>query len=211
MHLPAQFEVTDKTVLHDVIARYPLGTWVVSNGDELNINHIPFILDATLGAHGTLIGHVARANPVWQQLKANTQSVIVFHAEQGYVSPSWYESKQDDDRVVPTWNYAVVHARGSAKAIEDAASLLRIVSALTDQHEVNQAHPWKVSDAPADYIDKLLGAIVGVQMPIESLQGKFKLSQNRSAADRKGVLDALQVGGDSLDQALAIRMQQNGK
>lgn len=211
MYMPVQFDVTDKAVLHDVIARYPLGTWVVSNGDEINVNHIPFMLDATRGEHGTLIGHVARANPVWKQLKENTQSIVVFHAEQGYVSPNWYASKQSNGRVVPTWNYAVVHARGCAKTIEDAASLLRIVSALTDQHEADQAHPWKVSDAPADYIDKLLGGIVGIEIPIESMQGKFKLSQNRSEADRKGVLDALQIGGDSLNHALAMRMQQNRK
>lgn len=211
MYLPAHFEMTDATILHDVIVKYPLGTWIVSNGHELVINHIPFLFEPDHGAHGALIGHVARANPVWTELNESTKSAVVFHAEQGYVSPNWYASKRSDGRVVPTWNYAVVHVHGTAKTIEDKEALLQIVSTLTNQHEANQAHPWKVPDAPGDYIDKLLGAIVGIEIQIESIQGKFKLSQNRSAQDRQGVIAGLQDSNNSVELALAKRMKQDGK
>lgn len=211
MYLPAHFEVTDKNVLHDVIANHPLGTWVVSNGNDLLINHIPFLLDESKGTHGVLIGHVARANPVWTQLDENTKSAVVFQAEQGYVSPNWYASKRSDGRVVPTWNYSVVHVHGTAKTIEDKDSLLQIVSALTDQHEANQTKPWRVSDAPADYVDKLLGSIVGIEIRIDSITGKFKLSQNRSADDREGVIAGLQDSNESEALDLVRRMLQSGK
>ena len=208
MYIPAHFEVTDTGVLHDVIVKHPLGTWIVSNGDDLTINHVPFMLDA---GRNVLIGHVARANPAWTLLKDSTQSAVVFHAEQGYVSPNWYPSKQVHHRVVPTWNYAVVHVHGIARTIDNRAALLNIVSTLTDAHESNQAHPWKVTDAPSDYIDKLLGAIVGIEIQINAIQGKFKLSQNRSSMDQEGVIAGLQSGVDDTGHSLANRMQQSGK
>ena len=211
MYVPTHFEVNDKAVLHDVITKYPLGTWIVSNGVDLTINHIPFLLDTTRGEHGTLIGHVARANPVWKQLQADTSSAVVFHAEQGYVSPNWYPSKQHDPGVVPTWNYAVVHVHGTARAIEDKEWLLQLVTALTDHHEEHRDHPWQVSDAPKEYIEKRLAGIVGIEISIESLIGKFKLSQNRSDKDQQGVITGLQSSCDPRELALAKRMQQDGK
>jgi transcriptional regulator len=208
MYVPAHFEVTDIAILRDMIVKYPLGTWIVSNSDELVINHIPFLFEPNRGTHGALIGHVARANPVWKDLSADTSSAVVFQAEQGYISPSWYPTKKSDPRAVPTWNYSVVHVHGVARAIEDKPALLSIVSELTHQHELHRDHPWSVSDAPPDYIDKLLGAIVGIEIAIDSIQGKFKLSQNRSADDRQGVITGLHRTNNPASLVLAERMQQ---
>lgn len=211
MYVPAHFEVTDVNALQDVIVKHPLGTWIISNGTELIINHIPFLFDASRGNQGVLIGHVARANPVWKQLGANAKSAVVFQAEQGYISPNWYPSKQEDPGVVPTWNYAVVHVHGRAKAIEDRHWLLEFVTALTNQHESHREYPWQVSDAPEEYIDKRLAGIVGIEIQIECMQGKFKLSQNRLTPDQQGVIVGLKFGDDAAAQALAKRMQQNRK
>lgn len=189
MYLPRHFECTDPAVLHDVVRRFPLATWAtVVDGAPL-VNHVPFRLDPTRGEHGTLVGHVARANPVW---RTPAPSVLVFQGADGYVSPSWYPVKQVHGKVVPTWNYAVVHAHGTPQPIEDRAALLAIVSRLTDDHEAGQAKPWAVTDAPPDYIEQMLGAIVGIEVPVQRWVGKFKLSQNRSAADHGGVVAALQ-------------------
>jgi len=217
MYLPAQFEVTDKTALHGVIEKYPLGTWIVSSGldsnsdlnADLTINHIPFLLDEACAEHGTLVGHVARANPIWRLLKTRHTSAVVFQGEQGYVSPSWYASKQEHHRAVPTWNYAVVHAHGMARAIEDRDWLLRLVTRLSNKHEADQPTPWQISQAPAEYIEKMLETIVGIEMPIDKLVGKFKLSQNRSRADQQGVISGLQQVGnaDSLAMAELIKHQ----
>jgi len=210
MYVPVHFEVTDKAVLQEIVVKHPLGTWVVGDPDELVINHIPFLLDLTDGS-GALRGHGARANPVWKQLSANRKSAVVFHAAQGYISPNWYPSKQYNPKVVPTWNYAVVHVHGTARAIEDKKWLLDHVIANTRQHEAHRDDAWQVSDAPAEYIEGRLAGIIGIEIQIESLQGKFKLSQNRSDADRKGIVKGLQTSGDASDQALARRMQQNEK
>ncbi|ACB32303.1 FMN-binding negative transcriptional regulator [Leptothrix cholodnii SP-6] len=199
MYLPAQFEERRPEVLHALLRAHPLATWVSQRDGELVVEHVPFLLDPARGEHGTLIGHVARANPVWRQLAA---SVLVFQGPQAYVSPAWYPSKQVHGKVVPTWNYAVVHAHGQPRAIEDPAALRQIVSRLTDTHEAGRAQPWQVADAPADYIDQMLAAIVGIEMPIERLVGKWKVSQNRSAADRAGVAAGLLA--DAAPQAAAM-------
>jgi len=209
MYMPAHFEVIDKVTLHEVVVKHPLGTWITSNNGDLVINHLPFLFEPDRGAQGVLAGHVARANPIWKQLHAHVRSAVVFQAEQGYISPSWYPSKQRDPKVVPTWNYAVVHVHGAAQAIEDKEWLFRHVSANTRRHENHRDHPWQVSDAPPEYIEKLLTGIVGIEIQIESIQGKFKLSQNRSAADQEGVIAGLQAG-DAEGQSLAKRMRQRG-
>ena len=139
--------------------------------------------------------HVARANPIWQQVSADHQVLVVFRGEEGYVSPSWYAAKQEHGKVVPTWNYAAVHAYGVATAVHDAAWLRRMVEDLTNRHEHGRPDPWQVSDAPAEYVEKLLGAIVGVEIPVTRLIGKWKLSQNRSTADRQGVVSGLERDG----------------
>lgn len=193
-YLPAHFEERDLPTLHALIDAHPLATWATTQDGELVVHHVPFRLDRTRGAFGTLVGHVARANPVW---RSPQPSLLVFGGPQAYVSPGWYPSKQVHGKVVPTWNYAVVHARGTPVALEDGPSVLRIVSQLTDTHEAAQAHPWQVGDAPPDFIEQLLRAIVGIEIPVEQLVGKWKVSQNRSGDDRAGVAAGLrgQAGG----------------
>jgi len=200
MYMPAHFEETRPEVLRALVQTHPLSTWVVHDDAGLVVNHIPFLLDATRGPHGTLIGHVARANPVWQRLGP---SVAIFQGAQAYVSPSWYPSKRAHGKVVPTWNYAVVHAHGVPRAVESRDELLAIVTRLTQVHEADSAVPWAVGDAPADFIEQMLKAIVGIEIPIERLVGKWKVSQNRSAPDRLGTVAGLQQRGDAQSLAMA--------
>ncbi len=208
MYNPPHFAETNKTVLHDLISEHPLGTWVIHVDGELIINHIPFLLDRSDGEWGRLVGHVARANPVWKACKSCSSSVVIFHGAQSYVSPSWYASKRHDPKVVPTWNYAVVHAHGQPRAIEDRDWLLRLVTQLTEQHEGQRELPWRIGDAPADYIDQRLRAIVGIEIPIARLEGKWKVSQNRSEQDRRGVAAGLQEGNAAEDRAMAALVDQ---
>jgi transcriptional regulator len=208
MYTPAQFAETNLTVLHGLIKAQPFGTWVTLADSELVANHLPFMIDPNRGAYGTLVGHVARPNAVWQQLSRSQESLVIFQGPQAYISPSWYPSKQEHGKAVPTWNYAVVHAHGMAQMIEDREWLLNHVTALSTQHEASQAMPWSVADAPLDYIDKLLGAIVGIEIPIARLIGKWKLSQNRSAVDQQGVIAGLQTRDDANSHAMAELIQQ---
>jgi len=184
MYVPSHFAETDPSVLHALIRNQPLGAWVLPHPDELIVNHIPFYLDPTRGQHGTLVGHVARANPVWQSLSQATPSVVIFQGPQAYISPSWYPSKQAGGKVVPTWNYAVVHAHGTPQIVDDPVRLLEIVTLLTDTHEGGHAAPWQVTDAPADFIDKLLGAIVGIdpdRAPERQVEGQPESPASRQA------------------------------
>ena len=195
MYLPRHFAETRVEVLHDLIRRMPLGTLVAATADGLEASHLPFEIDPLPQPFGTLRCHLARANPLWQQIGADREVLVVFQGEQAYVSPSWYPTKQQDSRVVPTWNYVAVHAYGVAKVTQDAAWLRRMVEGLTHRHEQGRADPWHVSDAPGEYIDKMLGAIVGVEIPLTRLLGKWKLSQNRTVADRQGVVAGLERDG----------------
>ena len=204
MYLPKHFEENDSAVLRELIGAHPLGTWVTTgDGGELVANHVPFLLDAERGDHGTLVAHVARANPVWKSLARGTESIVVFQGAHVYVSPSWYPSKQEHGKVVPTWNYAVVHVHGRPRAIEDRDWLLRLVTRLTQTHEAANAVPWQVSDAPADYIEQMLKAIVGIEIPITRIEGKWKVSQNRSQADQRGVIAGLEAHDDEASKAMA--------
>lgn len=188
-YLPAHFEERELATLHGLIEAHPLATWATLQDDgELAAHHVPFLLDRTRGPFGTLVGHVARANPVWRSPR---RSLFVFQGAEAYISPGWYPSKQQHGKVVPTWNYAVVHARGTPLALERPEQILPIVSRLTQAHEARQAKPWQVGDAPPDYIAKMLEAIVGIEVPIEQLTGKWKVSQNRARADRDGVAAGL--------------------
>ena len=205
-YLPKHFEVTDRATLFALVRAQPLATWVVSQSGELLVNHIPFWLDEARGEHGTLVGHVARANPVWQALGG--PSVAVFQGADAYVSPNWYPSKQAHGKAVPTWNYATVHAHGVARVVDDRDALLAILNRLTNTHEASQPHPWQVADAPADYLDSMLKAIVGIEMPVERWIGKWKVSQNRDAADRAGVAQALAAQPGEAAQAMAALVTQ---
>lgn len=188
MYLPKHFEVTDLATLHGLVRQHPLATWATWADGAPVVNHVPFWLDETQGEWGTLIGHVARANPVWQQ---PAPSVLVFQGPGAYVSPSWYPGKREHGKVVPTWNYAVVHAHGTPEVVQDPDALLAIVSRLTDVHEARQARPWQVGDAPADYTAQMLRAIVGIRIPVTRWVGKYKLSQNQPAPNRQGVVAGL--------------------
>lgn len=182
---------------------------LVSHGEQgLLATHLPVLLATDEGEFGTVYAHLARANRQWQALEQGAEVLLVFPGADAYVSPSYYPSKAENPKVVPTWNYLAVHAYGTAEVIHDAAPLLQIVSRLTDRHEQGRSEPWKVADAPADYLDSMLRAIVGIRLPITRLQGARKLSQNRSAQDIAGVRDGLGASPDYLDNQLAAHMRQ---
>ena len=203
MYLPKQHEESNLSVLHALVRSHPLGTWVTQGNDELLANHIPFLLDPTRGERGTLVGHVARANPVWQSFSSTVNSVVVFQGPETYITPSWYPSKHAHGKAVPTWNYAVVHAHGLPAAYEDRAWLLDHVSQLTTVHEADQALPWKVGDAPQEFTERLLQAIVGIEIPIAKLIGKWKVSQNRPEPDKLGVVAGLLSRNSASSKAMA--------
>ncbi len=209
MYLPQHFEETRPAVLHQLLQAHPLGLLITLDSAGAPVaNPVPLLLDTQRGALGTLCGHVARANPVWQA--AGQQVLVVFQGPDGYISPNGYASKQEHGKVVPTWNYATVQARGPLVALDEAAATHAIVSRLTDAHEARQPRPWAVGDAPDNYIASMLKAIVCIEIPLTALVGKYKLSQNRSAADRAGVQAALQASGHAPAQDLANWMQVAG-
>lgn len=205
MYLPSPNEERRPELLHALMRRYPLATWAVQGVQGIEVNHLPFLLKPERGPLGTLVGHVARANPVWRS--GEVSGVACFSGPQAYISPGWYPSKALHGMAVPTWNYAVVHAHGRARFIEDRAWLLAHVSELSAHFEASQPAPWKVSDAPADFIDRLLGAIVGVEIDIERFEGKWKTSQNRSREDKLAVIEHLRHSADAQASAMAEVIQ----
>ena len=205
MYLPAHFEETRPELLHDLVSQHPLGLLITLADAGLQANPIPFLLDAgSDGGPGVLRGHVARANPVWRDARANVAALVVFQGPQAYVSPSFYPGKAEHGKVVPTWNYITVQARGTLRAIDDPTWVRGLVTRLTERHETPRPKPWALSDAPDDYIATMLRAIVGIEIELTALTGKWKVSQNRSAADRHGVAEGLreQAAGQS-DSATA--------
>jgi len=210
MYLPAHFAESRPQVLRDFIAAQPLGLLVTQNrAGGIDANSVPFFLDAGDEASpGVLRAHVARANPLWKEARDDVDALVVFQGPQGYVSPAWYPSKAEHGKVVPTWNYLMVQARGRLRAVDDKAWLRAFVTRLTDHHEGGRAAPWAVTDAPADFIEATLGAIVGIEILLGSLVGKWKVSQNRSAADRAGVAAGLLRERD--DSALAAEVNAPG-
>jgi transcriptional regulator len=192
MYVPRHFEENRPEVLHELIRRHPLGTLIAMTEHGLDASHVPFELDVAQGSQGTLRCHVAKANSLWKQIGAATPVMVVFQGPDSYVSPAWYPSKQEHGKAVPTWDYVVVHAHGTPTVVHDAGWLRKLVESLTRRHEAGRADPWQVSDAPAEYIEKMLGAIVGVEIPIARLTGAWKLSQNRPPVDRQGVVEGLQ-------------------
>jgi transcriptional regulator len=203
MYAPKHFEETRVEVLHDLIRSYPFGALVTMTPDGLDANHIPFEIDPAPGPFGTLRGHVARANPVWRDRAPDAAALVIFQGVDSYVSPSWYPTKMETGKVVPTWNYVVVHAHGVPRFIDDRAWLRAFVEKLTSRHEAGRREPWKVTDAPADFIDKQVGAIIGLEMPITRLVGKWKVSQNRPSQDRDGVVEGLLREGGQSGAAMA--------
>lgn len=197
MYLPEQFAEHRVEELHRIMRDFPLGTIVTHTGKGLDANHIPFELDAKRGACGTLQGHIARANPLWTEVPNASEVLVIFRGHDGYISPSWYPSKQETHRHVPTWNYEVVHAHGKLRIIDDERFVRGVVARLTRRHEAAEPHPWKMGDAPADYLDQMLKMIVGIEVDISRLEGKRKLGQNRDARDLKGAVRALRDRGQT--------------
>lgn len=202
MYLPEVFEERDVVTLHRTIEAHPLGALVVATAGGLDANHIPFLIDAEPAPFGSLHGHVARANPVWRELDG-MPALVIFQGPQQFITPSWYPTKQQTGRVVPTWNYVVVHAHGRARVIDDRTQVRAHLERLTDRHEQPRQNPWKVTDAPDDFIDKMASAVVGVEMTIERLVGKWKVSQNRTTPDREGVVNGLMQDGSPAARVMA--------
>jgi transcriptional regulator len=205
MYMPASFAETRIDVMHSLIAGFSLGALAMHGPNGLDANHIPFHISGPAdGAPlGVLRAHVARANPLWR--RGGEQVLALFQGPQAYVSPAFYEQKAIDGKVVPTWNYAVVHAHGTLRAIEDPAWVYSLLERLTLRHETPRAEPWAIGDAPREFVDALLGAIVGIEIVIERLEGKWKASQNRTAGDQVRIAAGLASQPDSA--AMAALMQ----
>ena len=196
MYLPSAYEETRPQALHDVLARHPLGMLVTHGRQGLDANHLPFELDAGAGERGILRAHVARGNPLWQLVAQGDEVLVVFRGEDAYISPNWYPSKQETHRQVPTWNYKVVHVHGRITVHDDEKYVRGVVARLTRRHEAGQPSPWKMGDAPAEYIGTELQAIVGIEIAIARMVGKFKLSQREEDRDRIGAGEALLERGE---------------
>jgi transcriptional regulator len=209
MYQPAAHVETDLVTLHALMRAHPLGAWVTLGTEGLIANHVPFLLDTTRGEFGTLCCHVARANPVWKSFSKELPSVVMFQGANTYITPSWYPSKHEHGKAVPTWNYAVVHAHGTPVLRDDAAWVRTQVDALTQTHEGRQALPWKVSDAPDDFIEQLINVIVGIEIPITRLEGKWKVSQNRPLGDKLGVVAGLTAQQTDEAQSMAAMVQRH--
>ena len=206
MYLPSAFRQDDLAELHAQMQASPFALLTSAGATGVQASHLPLLLAPDEGEFGTLYGHFARANPHWRDLQGGAEALAVFSGPDAYISPGWYPAKAEHGKVVPTWNYIAVHARGPVELIEEPERLLQIVSRLSDQHESGRERPWAVSDAPREYIDSMLRAIVGFALPIRRLEGKWKLGQNRSAADQQGVRDGLASSLSPGDRELAARM-----
>jgi len=203
MYAPRAFALDDLPEIQQLIQHTRLAQLITLGENGLQASHLPLLLNPDEGPNGTLYGHLAKANPQWRELQNGSEALVIFAGADAYISPAFYPAKAEHGKVVPTWNYIAVHAYGTPEVFSDAERLLKVVTALTDRHESGRAQPWRVSDAPADYIDGMLKAIVGFALPIGRLVGKRKLSQNRSAADMAGVRDGLAASADVRDQTLA--------
>ena len=206
MYCPAHFEEPRLSEMRRLMAAFPLATVIAQGPSGLVADHIPLMHEGEGAAGGTLVGHVARGNPLWQ-CAAGQELLVVFQGPSTYISPNWYATKREAGKVVPTWNYAVVHATCTLEAIHEPQRVLDIVTRLTDVHEAGQAHPWRVADAPADYTEKLLGHIVGIELQVHRLQGKWKVSQNQPTANQHTVVEGLLAAGTDAHAHMAELVQ----
>jgi transcriptional regulator len=206
LYLPAQFNEGRSEVLHALMRARPLATLIALSDTGMIANHLPMQTLSEPAPYGLLRGHIARANPLWKEYRDSSEALAIFQGPQTYISPSLYPSKQSSGEVVPTWDYAVVHARGALRFIHDAEWLRNFVGTLTDEHEATRRQPWKIGDAPAAYIDKMLTLIVGFELVITSLTGKWKVSQNRTHEDRQGVVKGLEQADDVDSREIAAML-----
>ena len=195
MYLPEHFAERRPEELQRIMRDFPLGTIVTHTDRGLDANHIPFEMDAARGPHGTLQAHVARSNPLWKEVPNGSEVLVIFRGHHGYISPSWYPSKHETHRHVPTWNYEVVHAHGKLTIIDDEKFVASLVARLTKKHEAGEPRPWKMRDAVPEYLEQMLKAIVGIEVEIVRLEGKRKLGQNRELRDVEGAVSALKERG----------------
>ena len=191
MYVPKHFEVTEVRNMHDLMRAFPLATVVTDSSKGMNANHIPMFLMDAPQPYGSLRGHVARLNPVLEDISAKKEALVIFHGPNAYISPSWYATKQEHGKVVPTWNYAVVHAYGQLQVVDDESFLIEQLEALTNAHEAGFDAPWAVADAPAEFTEKLMQSIVGVEMTITRLIGKWKVSQNQPEQNQNSLVEGL--------------------
>jgi transcriptional regulator len=198
MYRPSYFREDRLDILCGLIRAHPLAQLVTVGGQGLQANPLPMLIDAEASPNGTLRGHLARGNDQVAELRAGGEALVIFQGPQAYISPSWYLSKAEDGKVVPTWNYVAVHAWGRPRVIDDPAWLRRLVGDLTEAQERSRPSPWSVSDAPEGFIAAQLKAIVGIEIPIERIEGKWKVSQNRPEADRQGVAEGLRSEGNEV-------------
>jgi transcriptional regulator len=203
MYQPSAFREERLETLHELIRAHPLATLITAGPAGLTANLVPFILAET-GGKGTLRAHIAKANDQVEALAGGAETLVIFHGPEAYITPSWYPSKKEHGRVVPTWNYAVVQVRGTPRVVDDAAWLRTQIGALTSAQESRRSEPWNVTDAPEAFIEGQMKAIIGIEIPILTIEGKWKVSQNRSAADRQGVYEGLQAEGGNEDMAKLV-------
>ena len=198
MYVPAHFNEDRIDMLHDLIRANGFATLVSMTADGMIASHAPMMLDPDPAPYGTLIGHLAKANPHAGSADSGVQTLFIFQGPDGYITPSYYAAKQEHGKVVPTWNFTAIHAYGTLEVFDDPVRLLQVVTRLTDLHEIPRVRPWAVSDAPADFVQGMLAGIVGIRMPIVRLEGKVKMSQNRPAADQTGVVEGLRQDGQAM-------------
>jgi transcriptional regulator len=211
MYIPPAFREDRIEALHELIRLHPLGLLTTAGASGLVATPLPFLVYPAEGPHGTLRAHLARANPHWRELQGGAGCLVVFMGPQGYITPAWYPGKREMQKVVPTWNYVCVQAWGRPRLVEDAAWLRRQIDDLTHARESARPEPWAVSDAPAEYIAAQMQAIVGIEIPIDRIEGKWKLSQNRTSADRAGVVAGLNDPQDpDKNEAMAQLMAGRG-
>lgn len=206
MYTPPAFRQNDRKTLFQHIHNARLTTLISQGNDGLIASHLPLLLAENEGEFGTLYGHLARANPHCSALTGPQETLAIFPGPDAYITPSWYPAKKEHGKVVPTWNYTAVHAYGQAQLIEDPQRLRALLGHLTDRHEQQREYPWSIEDAPDDFIEGILKAIVGFALPIRTLEGKWKLGQNRSQADFWSVRSGLTESLDPVDHALAEQM-----
>jgi transcriptional regulator len=210
MYQPPHFREDRIEVQHDLIRAHSLGLLITAGPGGLQANFIPFVIYDTESNHGTLRCHMARGNPQWRELGSVSGCLVVFQGPQEYITPSWYPTKKATGKVVPTWNYVTVHAWGRPQVVEDSGWLRRQVEDLTNLKEGGLPKPWLVDDAPADYLASQMKGIVGVEIPIAKIEGKWKVSQNRPEVDRAGVVAGLRGGGEQAE-AVAALVAERGK